>query len=126
MIQRIIFPTNDKSGLDANLAQHFGRAPYYTVLDIDDNNRIVQVRTEVNKGEHVGGSGHPHQHLLALKPTIFVVNSMGPGCLSNLKNAGVNVLKATGSTVKEIFLHFNEGKLGPLDSVCENSHHHEH
>jgi predicted Fe-Mo cluster-binding NifX family protein len=126
MTQRIVIPTEDKSGLEANLAQHFGRAPYYTLVDLDNNNQIVGVRTEVNKGEHVGGSGHPHEHLLALKPNIFVVQSMGPGCLSSLQDAGVTVLKATGTTVKEITEQFKEGKLSALAGACEHAHHHEH
>ena len=126
MTQRIVIPTEDKSGLEANLAQHFGRAPYYTLVDLDNNNQIVGVRTEVNKGEHVGGSGHPHEHLLALKPNIFVVQSMGPGCLSSLQDAGLTVLKATGTTVKEITEQFKEGKLSALAGACEHAHHHEH
>ena len=126
MTQRIVIPTEDKSGFEANLAQHFGRAPYYTVVDLDESHKIVGVRTEVNKGEHVGGSGHPHEHLLALKPNIFVVQGMGPGCLSSLQDAGVTVLKATGTTVKEITEQFKEGKLSALAGACENAHHHSH
>jgi predicted Fe-Mo cluster-binding NifX family protein len=126
MTQRIVIPTEDKSGLEANLAQHFGRAPYYTVVDLDENHQVVSVRTEVNKGEHVGGSGHPHEHLLALKPNIFVVQGMGPGCLSSLQDVGITVLKATGNTVKEITEHFKEGKLNALTGACENAHHHSH
>ncbi len=126
MAQRIVIPTEDKSGLEANLAQHFGRAPYYTVVDLDESHKIVGVRTEVNKGEHIGGSGHPHEHLLALKPNIFVVQGMGPGCLGSLQNAGVTVLKSTGTTVKEITELFKEGKLSELASGCEHAHHHTH
>ena len=126
MSKRIVIPTEANSGLEAHLAQHFGRAPYYTVVDLDNNNQIVGVRTEVNKGEHVGGSGHPHEHLLALKPNIFVVQGMGPGCLSSLQDAGLTVLKATGTTVKEITEQFKEGKLSALAGACEHAHHHEH
>jgi predicted Fe-Mo cluster-binding NifX family protein len=126
MSKRIVIPTEDNSGLEAHLAQHFGRAPYYTVVDLDENNQIMGVRTELNKGEHVGGSGHPHEHLLALKPNIFVVQGMGPGCLSSLQDAGLTVLKATGTTVKEITEQFKEGKLSALAGACEHAHHHEH
>jgi predicted Fe-Mo cluster-binding NifX family protein len=126
MTQRIVIPTEDKSGLEAHLAQHFGRAPFYTIVELDENNQIVGVRTEVNKGEHVGGTGHPHEHLLGLKPNIFVVQGMGPGCLSSLQDAGVTVLKATGNTVKEITEQFKEGKLSALSGACEHAKHHEH
>jgi len=126
MTQRIVIPTEDKSGLEANLAQHFGRAPYYTVVDLDENHKVVSVKTEVNKGEHVGGSGHPHEHLLALEPNIFIVQGMGPGCLMSLQDAGITVLKAAGTTVKEIAELFKEGKLSALTSGCENAAHHMH
>ena len=126
MTKRIVIPTEDKSGLEAHLAEHFGRAPYYTIIDLDENNQNIGLRTEVNKGEHVGGTGHPHEHLLALKPNIFVVKGMGPGCLSSLQDASINVLKATGTTVKEIVESFKEGKLNALTGACEHAHHHEH
>ncbi len=126
MTKRIVIPTENNSGLEAHLAQHFGRAPYYTIVDLDEKNNNVGVRTEVNKGEHVGGTGHPHEHLLALKPNIFVVKGMGPGCLSSLQNAGINILEATGSTVNEIVECFKEGKLNALAGACEHAQHHEH
>ncbi len=126
MTKRIVIPTENKSGLEANLAQHFGRAPYYTIVELDEKNNNVGIRTEVNKGEHVGGTGHPHEHLLALEPNIFVVQGMGPGCLSSLQDAGIIVLKATGTTVKQIVESFKEGKLNSLEGACEHAHHHEH
>jgi predicted Fe-Mo cluster-binding NifX family protein len=126
MTKRIVIPTETNAGLTAHLAQHFGRAPYYTIVDLDENNQIVTVRTEVDKGEHVGGSGHPHEHLLSLEPNIFVVHGMGPGCLSSLQDAGITVLEATGTTVKEITEKFKEGKLNALAGACEHAAHHEH
>jgi predicted Fe-Mo cluster-binding NifX family protein len=125
MTKRIVIPTEDKSGLDAHLAQHFGKAPYYTIVELDEKNNNVGIQTEVNKGEHVGGTGHPHEHLLALKPNIFVVQGMGPGCLGSLQDAGITVLKATGNTVKEIIESFKEGKLNILSGACEHARHHE-
>ena len=41
MTKRIVIPAEDNSGLEAHLAQHFGRAPYYTIVDLDENNQIV-------------------------------------------------------------------------------------
>ena len=51
---------------------------------------------------------------------------MGPGCLSSLQEAGINVLQATGTTVKEIVENFKEGKLNALAGACEHAQHHEH
>ncbi len=123
MTQRLIVPTDNASGLDANMAQHFGRAPYFTVVDLDESRQVISVKTEINRGEHVGGTGHPHEHLLSLKPDMFVVFGMGPGCLRSLQAAGITVLKAEGTTVKDVTGLFKENKLEPLTGSCPHSHH---
>ena len=85
---------------------------------------MVSVKTESNTGEHHGGTGHPHENLLALKPNVIVACGMGPGGLTSFQNAGVNVLKATGTTVKETITQFKAGRLEKLTSGCEHAHHH--
>ena len=124
MTTRIVIPVENQTGLESPIAQHFGRAPFFAVVDIDDNHNILGITAEMNRGEHMGGSGHAHEHLLALKPNVFVTYGMGLGCLSNLQSFGVTVLKATGSTVKETLEQFKEGKLEPLTGGCAHSHHH--
>ncbi len=123
MSKRIVIPVENKTGIDAPLAQHFGQAPYYAVVDLNENNTVTNISTEINQSEHVGGSGHPHDHLLLLKPDVFVVYGMGFGCLMSLKDAGLTVLKATGNTVKEIIDLFKQGQLPQLEGGCQHSHH---
>lgn len=36
MKARVVVPTVDKSGLNAQLAEHFGRAPFFAVVDLDE------------------------------------------------------------------------------------------
>lgn len=125
MTTRVIIPVEDESGLDARLAEHFGRAPYFAVVDLE-NGKVSNVKTEPNTGEHLGGTGHPHENLLALKPNVIVANGMGPGGLQSFKNARVIVLKADANTVKGIITSFKQGKLTELVAGCEHAHHHDH
>ena len=123
---RLVIPVEDKSGLDAKVAEHFGRAPYYAVIDLDEKGKTLTVKTETNTNEHMGGTGHPHDSLLTLKPTAIIACGMGPGGLQSFKNAGVTVLKAVDDTVKATLVSFKEGKLAELTGGCEHAHHHEH
>ncbi|MGF3522749.1 MAG: NifB/NifX family molybdenum-iron cluster-binding protein [Candidatus Bathyarchaeia archaeon] len=125
MPKRVIIPIEEETGLDSPIAQHFGRAPYFAVIDLDDNHNVLTVKAELNRGEHAGGSGHAHEHLLTLKPNVFVTYGMGLGCLRTLQSFGVTVLKAAGATVKETLEQFKEGKLEPLIGGCLHSHHHD-
>jgi predicted Fe-Mo cluster-binding NifX family protein len=74
----------------------------------------------------LGGTGHPHDNLLALNPDIIIAFGMGPGGLQSFQDSGVTVLKAVDTTVKGNINSFKEGKLTELAGGCEHAHHHEH
>ena len=124
MAKRLVIPVEDKSGLDAKVAQHFGRAQYFAVVDLDEKDQPLNIKTEPNTGEHMGGTGLPHEHLLALKPDVIVAFGMGPGGLQSFQDSGVTVLKAVDATVKATIDSFREGKLTELAGGCEHAHHH--
>ena len=126
MSKRIVIPVENEAGLEAPIAQHFGRAPYFAVIDLDTSGQVLSVKTEPNRGEHMGGTGHPHEILLELKPNVIVAFGMGPGGLHSFQNAGVTVLKAIDATAKGTIKSFKEGKLSALAGGCEHAHHHEH
>jgi predicted Fe-Mo cluster-binding NifX family protein len=126
MVKRIIIPVENESGLNAHVAQHFGRAPYFAVVELDEKGQALSVKTEPNTGEHMGGTGHPHDKLLALKPDVIIAFGMGPGGLHSFQNADVTLLKAVDATVQETIDSFKEGKLMELSGGCEHAHHHEH
>ena len=126
MTKRIVIPVEDERGLEARVAEHFGRAPFFAVVDLDENGKILSTKTEANKGEHHGGAGHPHENLLALKPDVIIACGMGPGGLTSFQNAGATVLKANANTVKDIVASYKQGKLETLATGCEHAHHHTH
>jgi predicted Fe-Mo cluster-binding NifX family protein len=121
---RIVIPVENEAGLQAPVAEHFGRATYFAVIDLDEKSNIVSVKTEANKGEHHGGSGHPHENLLALGPNVIIACGMGPGGLLSFQNAGVKLLEATpAATVQEMVAQYKAGKLEKLTGGCEHAHH---
>jgi predicted Fe-Mo cluster-binding NifX family protein len=126
MKTRIAIPVENQNGLEAPIAEHFGRAHFFAIVDLDEKGKVISVKTEANTGEHHGGTGHPHENLLVLKPNVIVAFGMGPGGLASFQNAGVNVLKATAKTVQEMITQFKAGKLKKLTGGCEHAHHHTH
>lgn len=127
MTTRIVIPVEDQKGLESQLAEHFGHAPYYAIVELDENKQVSNIHTELNKSEHVGGTGLPHEQLLLLKPNVFVVRGMGPGCLASIRSYGINVLQANGNTVKEIVDFYIAGNLIQLVGGCaHHGHGHSH
>jgi len=124
LTDRVIVPAEDQKGLNARLAEHFGRAPYFAVVELSENGEVANVNTVPNVGEHAGGMGQAHDHILELKPTAIIVYGMGPRGLITFQNAGVAILKANANTVGEVVNAYKEDKLQELTEGCEHAHHH--
>jgi predicted Fe-Mo cluster-binding NifX family protein len=121
---RIVVPAVDESGLNAQLAEHFGRAPFFAVVDLSENGEISDVKTVPNVGEHAGGMGQTHDHILELKPNAIIVYGMGPRGLTGFQSAGVAVLRANANTVREVIAAYKDDKLQELTEGCHHAHHH--
>jgi predicted Fe-Mo cluster-binding NifX family protein len=124
LTDRIVIPSEDQNGLNAQLAEHFGRAPYFTVVEFDASGAVSNVKSVLNVSEHVGGSGIAPDHILALKPTAVIVYDMGARAINIFENAGVPVLRANANgLVNEVVAAFKENKLQKLTEGCGHEHH---
>lgn len=123
MATKLIVPAEGNEGTDAQVASHFGRAPFFTVVELQDG-KVVNTKTVQNTGEHFGGQRHPHENLLSLKPDVIVAQGMGPGGLQSFRNVGVRVLQTAAGTVKDVVESFQKGELPELTAGCQHAHHH--
>jgi predicted Fe-Mo cluster-binding NifX family protein len=121
---RIVIPTLDENGLDAQLAEHFGRAPYFTVVDLDENGAVTGQRMIVNDSEHFGGVGLPPDRILQLKPNALITYGMGPKALRIFQDAKVAVLRTNANIVKEVITRYNKNELEELTEGCHEARHH--
>ena len=54
MTKRIMIPVEDESVLEAQVAHHFGQAPYFAIVELDDNQKPQKSKlnqTEANTWE---------------------------------------------------------------------------
>ena len=124
MKTKVVIPVSDKNGLNSKLADHFGRAPFYAVLALDENKKIESVETVENNGEHCGGHGHMHENILDLQPSVVIAYGMGPRGLNGFQEAGIAVLRANADTVKDVMDSYQNDKLQELTEGCRQSRHH--
>jgi predicted Fe-Mo cluster-binding NifX family protein len=124
MTQRIVIPTSDENGLDAQLAEHFGRAPYFTIVDLDEDGGLTRQETIVNDSEHFGGVGLPPDRIIQLKPNALITYGMGPKALRAFQDAKVAVLQTSASTVRNIIEAYNKNELEELTEGCHEARHH--
>jgi predicted Fe-Mo cluster-binding NifX family protein len=122
--EKIIVPAASQEGLKANIAEHFGRAPYFAVVTLNDAGDVANVNTVPNVGEHAGGRGYTHDHILELRPNAIIVYGMGPRGLNLFQDAGVAVLRANAKTVSAVVAAYKDDQLQELTEGCQHAHHH--
>jgi predicted Fe-Mo cluster-binding NifX family protein len=123
MKNRIVIPVSSEGGLNARLSEHFGRAPYFAVIDIDENGQISNQQTIPNTSEHFGGAGRPPDRILQFKPDALITYGMGPRALNIFQAARVAVLRANASTVRDVITAYNQDELEELTEGCHHARH---
>ena len=123
MSVRIVIPVLDEAGLNARLSEHFGRAPYFVVIELDENGQVTNQRTVPNVSEHFGGSGRSAHNILQLKPDAVITYGMGPRGLNTFQSVKVAVLRANANTVREIIEAYNSDELEELTEGCHQARH---
>ena len=124
MNARIVVPVSDEKGIDATLSQHFGRAPFFAIIDLDDNGKVIGQGTIANTSEHFGGVGLPPDRILQLRPKALVTYGLGSKALRMFQDAGVAVLRTEASTVRGVVDDYNNDKLQELTQGCQQGHQH--
>jgi predicted Fe-Mo cluster-binding NifX family protein len=122
-MERVVIPAEDRSGLNAKLSEHFGRAPYFIVVDLDEDGNVLSVQTLRNLGEHFGGVGRPAENILRLRPNAIITYGMGPRALSIFQSARIAVLRANANIVKEVLEAYRRGLLEELTEGCYRARH---
>jgi len=100
---RIAFATV-KGGLDDTLADRFGRAPTFTIVDVDpQTGEVKSVKVVENPGAKAGsGAGVKAAQTLADNGVeIYVGPQPGPNAYAALQHLGIKIVTMTGVTVRE-------------------------
>ena len=124
MNMRIVVPVSDDKGIDAQLSQHFGRAPFYAIIDLDEKGKVIGQGTIANTSEHFGGVGLPPDRILQLKPKALITYGLGPKALRIFQDAGVAVLRTEANIVRDVVTAYNNNELQELTEGCHQAHHH--
>ncbi len=121
---RIVIPVSDEKGVDSVLSEHFGRAPFFAIVDLDETGKVIGSGTIANTSEHFGGTGLPPERIIQLRPKALVTYGLGSRALSMFQEAGVAVLRTQANTVNEVIAAYNNNALCELTDGCQHAHNH--
>jgi predicted Fe-Mo cluster-binding NifX family protein len=125
---RICVPTTgDSKGLDEEVSEHFGRSPFYMIMD-EGSGEVLFIK---NISDHMGGVGKPPEYIAEKKAEVILCGGLGQGAIGRLRSFGIEPYVGATGTAGNALIMFREGRLRKADekSACKNGHqegHHGH
>jgi predicted Fe-Mo cluster-binding NifX family protein len=114
-----IIPVKEINGLDSKIHGHFGRAPYFIILKLDDNGGVEIEDFYYN--EFLGEKDHIHIGVKVIKAMIkhnldlVFTPKIGEISFYMLKDNFINIYRAeAGATVRETIERYHNGKIEPI------------
>jgi len=105
------------------IADHFGRAPFFVVIDLEESGDPIKMNVHPNTGEHSGGKGHAHDNVLQYNPEAIIVQGMGPRGIMSFQSRNIAVLRANSRSISDLIRAFSQRELEELTEGCSNAHH---
>jgi predicted Fe-Mo cluster-binding NifX family protein len=108
---KIALATDDDRGIDAVLSHHFGRCPYYILVDIDGE-EIKDVKAAKNPfyGSH-GEPGEVPNFIRGLGAEVIIAGGMGPRAIGFFSEFGIQAITGGSGMVKDAIKTYLKGEL---------------
>ena len=105
---RICIPTEDQSGLNARIGEHFGRVPFYTLVDTED----PEVKVIDNTGVHGATPGMPPAEIIAGEGAdVVLCSGLGRRAITIFEGHGIHVFIGAQGTVQQAIEAHQNGQL---------------
>lgn len=119
--RRLLIPCVDADGI--SISAHFGRAPFFAVIDMSEAGEVISKTVQPNTSGHVGGKGHAHENVMQLSPHVVIVHGMGPRGIRSFESQDVAVLQTSSDSVDDAMASYLKGDLTELTEGCAHAHH---
>lgn len=118
---KICLPIKNNQGIDSDVSNHFGSAPFFMIIDTETLDTKIIINTNQ---QHTHGMCQPLALLGDEKFDGIVVGGIGMGALNKLKTAGIKVYKTQCLVVKDVVAAAKTESLTEMKMEGACSHHH--
>lgn len=121
---KILIPALEKNGMESRASPHFGRAPYFALVDVDNKGKVTSLSFVAGEGPHEEREGKEeearahgvHGSIIGLHPDVIIASMMGPRAVSDFTANGIKLVAGRGTTISDLvssYLAGNSEKLEP-------------
>jgi predicted Fe-Mo cluster-binding NifX family protein len=122
---RVAIPVYDEKGLDDTIYEHFGRSPYFLLIDIVDG-EITGFKTVRNEHLEAHEPGQLPELLATHGVRVLICHRVGRKAISFLNQLGIQVVTGASGKVRNAVEAFLSGALKPTSNIEYGKHSREH
>lgn len=118
---RLCIPSSGSEGLGSTVGQHFGKVPYFTVV----NSETGEVEIVPNTSEHMGGIGVPPEQLSKQGVDVMLCGGLGRKAVQLFESYGIEVYTGASGTVADAVNAWKNGELekASMNNACQGHDH---
>jgi len=119
-MKRIALACEDNQGLSGQMSQHFGRCPYYLIVDVDGHE--IKKTDSVNNpyyNNHVPGM--VPQFINEQAANVMIAGGMGPRAIDMFTNLGIEVVTGAIGNVGNVLQAYLRGEISGVEP-CEHDY----
>jgi predicted Fe-Mo cluster-binding NifX family protein len=122
---RIAISAEANQGLDSPISQHFGRCPYFILVDLKDQE--IEAVTGIENPYHSNHTpGQVPAFIHEQKARVMLTGGMGRRAVSFFEQYGVQPVTGASGTVRQALERYLNGDLDGADPCATSEHHHHH
>ena len=122
---KIVVSSLDANGLASQVSPHFGRCPYFTVVNVEDQ-KILDVETVVNPFYANHQPGQVPGFVNDLGAQVMLSGGMGGRAVTFFQQFGIEPATGAGGTVQDALSQYLAGNLSGAVPCSESDNHGHH
>lgn len=119
-MKRIAFACEENKGLKSEMSGHFGRCPYFMMVDVDGKEvkKVDPIENPYFNG-HVPGA--VPEFINKQSVNVMIAGGMGPKAIDMFHGFGIEVATGVGGTVENVLKAYLDGKVSGT-AACVHDH----
>lgn len=115
----IAIPTSGNKGLDDRVHEHFGKAPTFTLLNLETGGLTIIDNTS----EQMGGTLSAPELIRSTGADTVAVGHLDPRAAERCAELGISVLCGASGSVRDVMQQVRDRRLSPSPgTMCQHHH----
>ena len=119
-MKRIAVACEDNQGLDGQISQHFGRCPYYLIVDVEGD-EIVKTDTIANPYYTQHTPGVVPEFINEQGANVMIAGGIGPRAIDLFASMGIEVVSGIAGNAGDIVQSYLKGEVSGVEE-CGHDH----